>query len=730
MTAGSTQVVEFVRALALGWKNLAAYPPGHPVLANSLNLIHDRLAELRGPAGELTLGVARDGILFGTEKIDSTYAQKFGNALYTRGVALLRFDTTTDVAAIETFLRLLGGTNAPDQKEPIWQELTSRGVLSIHLQPVDYSDVKVSDDLDADRPKTVSEELWDDILRAILEGHELTSEGQRLLNQKIKSTSELAGLILQYVKEAEKAAEYDPNATFGVRFVAPINMADAEQVSDRLGDSVGAFISGSTGTKREIAVQQAVELLKSLPDPMRAAVMRSVMRALAGDESAAALLRDFVSHLAKDDVLETLRVLSNTMNLSTHAMRLVEALMATAKPAQQGTPSPEIVSSVIKLFGEDDIDRFNPDDHKQLLDQVSIDIPEAAARAIGSMGDLGNRVETVSASAVNHQLSRTLLALVRKQGPRRPPWGVLQRLETVFREELLTPNYGSALAIAREMQEIAITATNPALQDAIHDFFERISTSETLQLLIDALHSATDNVRDIEQLLEILGTSATRNLLLALAEESNRSRRRRLLTFVSSLGSVIVPEVKPFLTDKRWFVVRNMLVLLRAIGDRSLLPEIRKVAAHQDMRVRLEAIRALIALEPTPPRGLLEEAIHDPDPKIAEKAIILVGNLGIKEAVDPLLKIVEGNDIFGGRRLLRLRAIKSLGELAEPAALTKLQRFFTESILPWPAREERRAAYESLAGYAPSVRGPFVEKGRRSRDAYVREVCEKMGSGS
>lgn len=729
MTAGGTQVVEFVRALALGWKNLAAYPAGHPVLANSLNLIHNRLAELRGPASELVLGVARDGILYGSEKIDSSYAQKFGNALYTRGVALVRFDTETDVAAIETFLRLLGTSNAPDQKEPIWQELTAHGVISIHLQPVDYSDVRVSDDLEADRPKTVAEELWDDILRAILEGHELSPEGQRLLNQKIKSTSELAAMILQYVNEIEKAAEFDPNATFGVRFVAPIDAADADQVSDRLGDSVGAFISGSTGAKREIAVQQAIELLKSLPDPMRGAVMRSVMRALAGDESAAALLRDFVSHLAKDDVLETLRILSNTMSLSTHAMRLVEALMATAKPVPTEKPSPEVVSSIINLFGEDDIDRFNPDDHKQLLDQVSIDIPEAAARAIGSMADLGDRIETIGDRAVNHQLARTLLGLVRSQGPRRPPWGVLQRLEVVFRDELLALRYGSALTIAREMQEIAITATNPALQDALHDFFERIGTAEALKLLIDALHASPDDAREIEQLLEILGTAATRNLLLALAEESNRSRRRRLLTFVSSLGSVIVPEVKPFLTDSRWFVVRNMLVLLRAIGDRSLLPEIRKVATHDDMRVRLEAIRALIALEPTPPRGLLEAAIHDPDPKIAEKAIILVGNLGIKEAVDPLLKIVDGNDVFGGRRLLRLRAIKALGELAEPAALTRLQKFFTDSILPWPAREERRAAYESLAGYAPNVRGPFVDKGRRSRDAYVREVCEKIGSG-
>src|SRR5207244_4921923 len=177
----------------------------------------------------------------------------------------------------------------------------------------------------------------------------------------------------------------------------------------------------------------------------------------------------------------------------------------------------------------------------------------------------------------------------------------------------------------------------------------------------DRMHGAApEDVAWIEALLEAIGTAATRNLLLALAEENNRSRRRRLLNFVASLGSVIVPEVKHFLNDWRWFVVRNMIVLVRAVNDKTLLPDIRRVAVHPDLRVRLEAIKTLIALEPNPPRGLLEDAIKDPDPKLAEKAIILVGNYGIKEAVDPLLQVVDGNDLFGGRRLLRIRALRAL----------------------------------------------------------------------
>lgn len=729
MQATGAQVVEFIRALALGWKNLAAYPPGHPVLISSLDLIHRRLSELQGPGGEISLGIVRDGLLYGQEKVDSAYAQKFGNALYTRGVAILQFDPDTNVQAIETFLRMLGGSG--DDGRPIWEELTAAGVMSIHLTPVDYSEVQISDDLDAERPKTDAEQLWEQILRAIVAGRELSAEGKALLSKRVHSASELAAMILQYVHMIEQPTEFDPDATFGVKFTYRIDGGDAaEDVGVRLGDAICGFITASVGARRDVAVKQAIELLKTLPDTMRAAVVRSVMRALAGDESGGALMRDFVENLENDEVLDSLRYLSSMMALSTHAIRLLETLMRTAKaavPANAET-SKDLVGDLVNLFGEEDIDRFNPDDHRQLLDQVSIRVHDARSSLVRPMADLGDRLQTITPHALSRQLAQTLMSLIRIQGQRKPPWNVLQRLEALFQSDIRDERFTQALEIGRDLQEIAITATNPALQDALHDTFDRLGSPETIRHLIDTMHTNVDQASSIEGLLEILGTAATKNLLSMLAEENNRSRRRRLFDFVAKLGTISLPQIRPYLNDSRWYVLRNMIALVRVINDRSLLPDIRRCANHPDLRVRLEAIRTLIALEPTPPRGLLEDAIRDPDPKIAEKAITLVGSYGIKEAVDPLLQLVDGNDVWGMRRTLRLRALRALGELAEPSALPRLQRFFTDSFLPWPSKEERYAAYESLAGYPANARASIVEKGMKSRDPYIREVCERMAT--
>src|SRR5438105_5250287 len=124
-TTAGTQVAELVRALALGWKNLAAYPPGHPALGQSLDLVHRRLDDLRGPTGDVVLGIENDGLLYGPDRIDSASAQKFAQALYARGVAVLRFATATNARDIETFLRVLAAGTPADQKRPIWDELSA-----------------------------------------------------------------------------------------------------------------------------------------------------------------------------------------------------------------------------------------------------------------------------------------------------------------------------------------------------------------------------------------------------------------------------------------------------------------------------------------------------------------------------------------------------------------------------------------------------------------------------
>lgn len=725
-TSATLQVIEFVRALALTWKNLAAYPATHPAVVNSLQLVQRRLDELRGPAGEVVLGISSDGLMYGDTKVEITAAQKFAQALFTRGVAVMRLGSNTTPKDLETFLRLLAAGAPADEKRAIWEDLTATGITSINLEPVDYSSVQVTDRLDKEEGKERPVSLWDEILKALLENRFFTAR-LRDVPQRINSADELARLMSQYVEIAASVdPKFDPDATFGVRIPA---REDRNAVYQFLEMTIGNAISEASGMKKQHALQQALQLLRSLADPLRGTVLRGVVEALASDESAGALLRDFASELPRDDVLDALRHLSSLGRLSAHAMMLLESLSRVEAATRSEPPTDSVVNDLVALFREDDIDRFNPEDHQALLKSVAIHIPRVPPEAMSGIEQLGKRSETVEPVAITRQLSTVLFDLLADLGQSRDPRPVLARIETALRAQLTAEDFEQSLVAVEQLHELGKSAKSEDLRAAVEEALVRLTTGETISALVELVQKATpDKLASIQKLAGALGSAARKNLLMALAEENNRSRRRRLFDFIASLGPSIVPDVISNLGDKRWFVVRNMLALLRSVQDRTSLPEIRKLARHPDLRVRMEAIKSLLALDSTVPTTLLDDVLRDRDPKVVEMAVTLVGNYAIKEGVDPLLRIVGGNDIFGSRRALRIRAIRALGEIGEPRALDALGRFFRSSFLPWPSKDERHAAWESLINYPREARQPFIDKGLRSSDPAVRAICERLGS--
>ena len=727
------QVVDLVRALALAWKNLAAYPAGHPVLDGTLEEVRQRLEDLRGPAPNVLFGVSADGLIYGESKVDSAYVQKFAHALYVRGVALLRFEAATAASDIEAFLRLLRAGTAGEQTEPLWDQLQSSGVSNIELQPVDYSAVQVTDSLDSDSfEQEEAGSLWDAILKELVAGRELTPEATRLLGNGVDAADELADLILRY-GEAESAddIELDSQATFGVRFPTRVPRAggSSHAVAELVVRAVGDHFASSTGGGRQVAVQQVAQLIRSLPEPIRAAVLRQSLADLAIDEAAGSLLHELVSTLRNDEVLEALTQISGTTKLSSHAMNLLQLLRATRPETRREETEAREIPDLSSLLGDEDIDRFNPPDHMALLDQASLFAPGHNS-PVRTPAYLGDRVETVAEDALRRQLFETLLALLFSPAAgSRNPESALRRIEVLFREYTDANRFEEAVECVAHLRHLRRTTASEGLKEAINRSIARLASHKSIQGLIENIATASpEQVEELKRLTKALGPLALRELLIALTEEDNRSRRRHLFDFVVGLGPIIVPEVVAFLKDERWYVVRNMIVLLRTVEDRTSLPEIRRHANNPDLRVRLEAIKTLLAFDPKVPRELLKRAINDPDPKLAEAAIALVGSYAIGEGVDSLLEIVTTRDLFGRRRRIRLSAIRALGDLGDPRALLELKTFFVDSILPWPAREERRAAYESLSGYAVEDRALWVERGSRSRDPVIRRTCRALAS--
>ena len=700
-----------VRNFAIARKNLAAYPPGHPAVVGSVNAAHRRLEELVAAGGRLALGVTRDALVFGDETLTFVHARELAQALYRRAVATVRIEPGVQASELESFLRLLGAEAAGKEPPPLGQELAAAGVRHILLESVDYSLVRATDDLAAEA-KPGPPSLWEEVVRAMLASDSLSAAGrQQIEGGGARSATAIAALLREASRLGSERRTTD--------------------LATLVAQAVGRHLAAVPPAEKLLSVKQVAELVRAIPPEMRETLLEAALKALSSQDSASEALAALASLTAPDSVLRALRGMKDEMALSSHALRLMQTLSAHADraPASEASGADEqaaLMAEVTEFFREDDIDRYNPTDHKALLENVSLGLPAGTGDAAPT--DPGDRLDSLGDESVTEALAVTTVDLLIGYGSREGNEPLLARVKALFREFLRSGRLEPAVVLAERMQALASDPRFGAgFTVRVGEAVGEMADAESVAAMLDSLYRrGPDAAALARRLIDALGAAVGRTFLVALAEETDKSKRHRLLDVLVSLGPAIVPEATRLLADPRWYVVRNVLLILHRVGDRESVEAVRQCAQHPDLRVRLEAIKGLLEMDLETARGLLAEAINDPDPKLAETAIGLAGAYGIAEAVEPLLGIVEGWDFWGRRRALRLRALRALGELADPAALPPLDPFFKNWLVPMVSLEERRAAYRALQAFPPEARAEIVARGLRSRDAEIRGMCQRM----
>ncbi len=707
-----------IRWLAIARKHLAAYPSGHPALATAFRKAHEQLKEFLGSGGPLRLSVLRQGLLWEDQKVASAQALDLAQALYRRDVAILEIDAAIDPRELEALLRVMSTDPRRTGETSLAELLAAQEVRHARLGMVNFESIRltsrVQDHFESEEKTRLG---WGSLIGSLQSARDGSPEAGPAAGEV--GAEEVAAFIRQLFEEerASPAAEVDLSEP-------PAPSRTLALVADALSD----YASKLRGEEIRGGGRQIARLISLLPEELRPVVLSAAIRAFSASPQVSQDLRELDAALARNSALEAL-----TLPPAEPPVRLPAPPPAPPSapppPAAGGRGTEDLESHLRAILGGEDVDRFHPDLSATTVEQLGSRLPEAPLPE-GCGPDLGDRPESLAGEPVLESLAQTISELLNS-----PPFpatapSVLKRVEIVFRSFLESGLLEPAVGLIEDLRgkitdpRVAIEVIVP-----IQECLERLASPETAAAILERLpllgEESLGRARDI---ILALGAPAIRCFLAALVEEKENSRRRRILDFVISLGPALAPEARALLTDSRWFVTRNMIYLLRSVGDRTSLPEVRRCVSHSDIRVRLEAIKTIYAFDPSVPRDLIWKTVLDPDPKTAETAVMFAGSYSIAQAVDPILSILKKWDPLGRRRSLRLQAIESLGELGEPRALPEMKRYFRNWLFPVVAREERVAAYRSLEGYPEEARKPLLELGSRSRIAEIRETCRRLAT--
>ncbi len=123
--------------------------------------------------------------------------------------------------------------------------------------------------------------------------------------------------------------------------------------------------------------------------------------------------------------------------------------------------------------------------------------------------------------------------------------------------------------------------------------------------------------------------------------------RKKVIEALVLLGRKDIRTLARGLDDNRWYVVRNIVYILRMIRDKVAIEYFLRTIRHGDIRVRKEVIRALGELGGQGVLQALKECLDDPDAQVRTASARAMGNIGSEAAKRIILEKISGKGFKG-----------------------------------------------------------------------------------
>lgn len=137
---------------------------------------------------------------------------------------------------------------------------------------------------------------------------------------------------------------------------------------------------------------------------------------------------------------------------------------------------------------------------------------------------------------------------------------------------------------------LEVVEGHPVDARALDNAFNQVGSNEVMTLLT---REGPDKEARDKLLVELSRRSGSR-VVEQLGTEEDPGRRRLLIDIVTEIARVDIRSILPGLSDPRWYVVRNLAIALGKSGRRAAGEPLAGLLEHEDHRVRIEALRALI----------------------------------------------------------------------------------------------------------------------------------------
>lgn len=664
-------LAEFVYALNIARRQVLAYPAGHPLIAAATARLAEVVPQMLEFRPAVTLGVARDTLLVEGQPMDSTNPvfRDLARNLFNARVATLTVTRELSEDEISRFFAILG--QPAEQlagQGGLEQAVADAGLRGIRAQGIDFSAFSTNE-LDvihaAKNPAGYSEAalLWKSFADGMLQGT-LDPNGVKYVPKDALDPD----LLAEIMNREQSSAEISVQASYEEAITAFLKQADRKKIRDgvyqetfgRLGDMVGKL---NPAVRRQFLNSMlkncaqrpdtAEALLQEMPQPVLFEAFEQL------DAGAMAIPQTLMDVLGK---------LAAHRGDGTPQGRVAGASKRTVSEASE---------QLAALFSEDRSEYFVPKDYQDALAIL------AATRISGALqsSQIEGLVASLASPNIDGQFAMILLDMLERGVDRSTGDAICQNLDELLEHALGAGDFALLTKIYTSLYR-HVSGPSRAILPAARQTLERFADGEFIETVLDGLDAWGKAMHEaILGLVECVGVPFAAPLLERLADEQSMSRRRLLMAALVRIGPPVQEPIAARLADRRWFFVRNLVVVLREINAPEVLPLLGRLSAYNHPKVQFEVMKTFLHYGDDRAKRFLLDELSGKEPGALLNAVGLAVNSSDPRVVAMLSKLLNRRLPAAYDTEVKLKVIKALEESATEDALPELARFLLDKKL-------------------------------------------------
>jgi len=693
-------LADAVIELNISRRSVGLYPPDHPIVKESIKNAFTYLQKLFELRSDITLGIARDTLVVDEYTLDrkNPVFKEFSYSLHAKGIAAVTFSAGLLKEELISLHELLTAKETPSGKDLV-EYAKNKDLRHIALSPIDFSSFSFVEG--GQKVGDTGASIWEDYIFGLLEGKLSSGEGGEILNIP---PEDVAGYINSSMPENSGQETYDRVITAYLK-----KKGDAKLSTEALNKFLSFTDRLSPDLKRQFLTRSFTHFSEDITE---------VERVIGGmtPESFQRIVESFTEYSTM--IPDTLKMLMDKLTV-VKKQSGIESIFSFGNTAVMDDI--EINEDIMELFEQKNLHVFMSDKYKKQLEKM-FDTVKGSGRKIDDL--LKNcREEPVDDAVLSIMFELLDTDFLSKDDYQ-------QLLERISEFKGLLLETGRFNGLFRIYNAISSTDLNEKCDfDTVNSIRENFHSEDFMLNLISTFRIWGRKEREgAINLAKALNPYIIDPMLDALAEENDAITRKFLLSILAAAGDNVCDYAIKRLNDSRWYVVRNMLYLVRECNGYTYAADIRKLARHSNINICLEAVKTLLKFKTPDSVSFLKLHLQSENTELRKGAVKLAGIHKIREAVPYLARLLGEKDIYGSESYYKIDVVRALGEIGDKAAVEPLLKIYNTKAFLYKGNLEdlKVEIFKTLANYPSDSVQKLLELGLSSKNEKIREISKKL----